>query len=58
VDVVGRIVATPAELDAEGSVVSETTFADGWHVNWRGELPEALQPFVIDAPDTPARRWA
>lgn len=30
----------------------------GFHVNLRGELPEAFGPFVIDAPATPFRVWA
>lgn len=59
VDVVGLIVETPAIFDADGNLVTEAVYAEGWHVNARcsGPLPEALVPFEIAAPATPAREW-
>ncbi|WP_027178770.1 hypothetical protein [Maridesulfovibrio bastinii] len=59
VDVVGMIVHTPAEIDEDGNVITEAVFSEGWHVNVRseGELPEALKPFEIPSPETPARVW-
>jgi hypothetical protein len=44
--------------DDDGNVTSEATFIDGWHVNWRGELPESLEAHEIESPTTPARVWA
>jgi hypothetical protein len=29
----------------------------GWHVNMRGELPEALKPYKITVSGTPYRIW-
>ena len=60
IDVVGKIVSTPAEIDEEDNTITEAVYADGWHVNVRcaGELPDALKPFEIDAPNTPVRVWA
>lgn len=60
VDVVGKIVHTPAEIDEDGNLINEAEFSEGWHVNVRsdGDLPEALKPFEISAPNTPARVWA
>jgi hypothetical protein len=39
----------------------ETTAVDGWHANLLlhgEELPAALEPFVIEAPSTPHRKFA
>jgi hypothetical protein len=58
IDVVGLIVDAPAVIDDDGNVITPATFVDGWHVNWRGDLPESLQGYAIDAPATPARVWA
>lgn len=60
VDVVGQIVATPAEMDEDGNEITPAIFASGWHVNvaTKGDLPAALVGFAIDAPATPARVWA
>lgn len=59
-DAVGRIVTTPGEYDEDGNEIAPPVFADGWHVNVanKGELPEALKRFQIEAPATPARVWA
>jgi hypothetical protein len=31
---------------------------DGWHVNWLGELPEALQSYALEEPSNPYRVFA
>jgi hypothetical protein len=67
----GRVVSrVGAELDVIGEIRPLTGYTDddppqpifgsvpGFHVNVRGELPEAFEPFVIDAPATPFRVWA
>lgn len=58
------------ELDVIGEIRTLTGYDDssppqpqfesvpGFHVNLRGELPEAFEPYVIDAPTTPFRVWA
>lgn len=60
IDVVGKVVDVPAVVDENGKVTAEATFILGYHVNVRiiGELPDALKPFEIPAPATPARVWA
>ena len=51
----GLIVDTPAVLDEDGNEITPPVFADGWHINvaTKGELPDALKPYQIDAPATP-----
>ncbi|MBI9113141.1 hypothetical protein [Maridesulfovibrio ferrireducens] len=60
IDVVGRIVSIPAEIDEDDNIITEAVYCDGWHVNVRclGDLPDELTPFEIEAPNTPARVWA
>lgn len=58
IDVVGLVVDTPATIGDAGTITTQATYADGWHVNWRGDLPEALTAYEIDAPATPYRVWA
>lgn len=58
IDVVGLIVDAPAVLDEEGGIITGPTYVDGWHVNWRGDLPEELELYEIQTPATPARVWA
>ena len=38
-------------------VIGEIPNASGWHVNMRGELPEALKPYKITVSGTPYRIW-
>lgn len=67
----GRAHSRPGtELDVIGEIRTLTGYTEeekpkpifdtvpGFHVNLRGELPEAFEPFVIDAPATPFRVWA
>lgn len=66
----GKAVSTPAcGLDVVGEIRTVTGYAGdppvaqfstvpGFHVNARGTLPEAFEPFVIAAPATPFRVWA
>lgn len=44
---VGRVVATPAEIDAEGNVITEATYCDGEYAILRGE--EALLREIVGA---------
>ena len=49
-----------AEYDEEGELVKEAVAKelDGWHVNYKGELPEPFKPFVIDQPSRPHEVFA
>jgi hypothetical protein len=53
IDVIGTIYRTD-NTDPENPVV---TPMDGWHVNTRGPMPEALVPFEV-FPVQPRRIWA
>ena len=63
IDMVGEIYNNDAviEISEDGTVtiISPATKLDGWHVNiiLEGELPEALQPYVI-TPQNPYRVFA
>jgi hypothetical protein len=59
IDIIGPIYkATGAMLtDAEGVEYPEMADVGGWHVNMRGELPEAIKPFKITVTGTPYRIW-
>jgi hypothetical protein len=35
----------------------ETADVGGWHVNFRGELPDAIKPYKITVTGTPQRIW-
>jgi hypothetical protein len=49
-----RIAELPTYLlDVIGGIPN----ASGWHVNMRGELPEALKPYKITVSGTPYRIW-
>ena len=60
--VIGTItkVVEEAEYDEEGEVVKEavTEEVDGWHVNFKGDLPAAFEPYVIDKPNKPREIFA
>lgn len=47
-----------AVLTCDLDVIGEIPDAVGFHVNARGELPEMLAAFEIDAPSTPYRVFA
>ena len=66
-DVIGVIhvetgnMLTHEDSDGETFEYPETAPIDGWHANLLlhgEELPAALEPFVIEAPSTPHRRFA
>jgi hypothetical protein len=53
IDTIGVIYDTDS-TDPENPVA---TPQDGWHVNTRGEMPEALQQYAV-IPTNPRRIWA
>jgi hypothetical protein len=53
IDTIGVIYDTDS-TDPENPVA---TPQDGWHVNTRGEMPEALQEYAV-IPTNPRRIWA
>jgi hypothetical protein len=53
VDIIG-VIYNVDNTDPENPVV---TPMDGWHVNTRGPMPEALAPFAV-VPTQPRRVWA
>jgi hypothetical protein len=53
VDVIG-VIYNVDSTDPENPV---STPQDGWHVNTRGEMPEALKTYVVEV-DSPVRVWA
>jgi len=58
VDTVGIIYKqTGVTLLGEDGEYPETKPLDGWHVNTRGEIPEALLVFSVQ-PENPVRVWA
>lgn len=60
-DILGLIIDAPAVFDDGGDVVTEATYADGFHVNIRalGEDISALEAYkVAPEPKTPQRVWA
>lgn len=59
IDIIGPIYkATGAMLtDEEGMEYPEMADIGGWHVNMRGELPEAIAPYKITVTGTPYRIW-
>jgi hypothetical protein len=44
-------------LDEEGLEYDEMADVGGWHVNMRGELPEAIAPYKITVTGIPHRIW-
>jgi hypothetical protein len=59
IDIIGPIYkATGVMLtDEEGTEYPEIADIGGWHVNMRGELPEAIAPYKITVSGTPYRIW-
>lgn len=59
IDIIGPIYkATGAMLTSEeGFEYPEMADIGGWHVNMRGELPEALVPYKTIVKGTPIRIW-
>lgn len=57
-DVIGVIYRPTGEmLMGEDGEYPAMAPLDGWHVNLRGELPDALAPYVV-TPAQPVRVWA
>lgn len=55
-DVIGTI-PRGGEWDEDGNVITEPTVLEGWHVNYRGEVPDAWLQYAV-WPQSPARIWA
>lgn len=53
IDIIG-VISNVDNTDPENPVVTEL---DGWHVNIRGPMPDALTPFSV-IPTQPRRIWA
>ena len=56
IDVIGSI-TVGGEWDEEGNVITEPTVLDGWHVNYRGEVPDEWLQYAV-SPEQPVRVWA
>lgn len=59
-DVIGVIFKSTGEVvvDDDGCTWPSMEAIDGWHVNWLGELPEALQSYTLEEPNNPYRVFA
>jgi hypothetical protein len=59
IDIIGLIhKPTGAMLvDENGNEYPEMADVGGWHVNIRGELPDAIAPYKITVTGTPYRIW-
>jgi hypothetical protein len=59
IDIIGPIYKATGTMltDEEGMKYPEMADVGGWHVNMRGELPDALKPYKITVTGTPYRIW-
>jgi hypothetical protein len=58
VDVIGVIYKPTGEtLQGEDGPYPEMKPVSGWHVNTRGEMPEALKAYAVEV-NSPVRVWA
>lgn len=59
IDIIGPIYKPTGVIltDGEGNKYPEKTDVGGWHVNMRGELPDALAQYKITVNGTPYRIW-
>lgn len=55
-DVIGAI-QRGGEWDEEGNVITPPEVLDGWHLNYRGELPDGWEKYAV-YPANPVRVWA
>ena len=55
-DVIG-VITRGGEWDDEGNVITSPETLDGWHLNYRGPLPEGWEEFAV-FPQQPVRVWA
>lgn len=53
IDIIGTI-TEGGEYGEDGEVIKEPQVVEGWHVNFKGELPEEWKPFCVE-PATPVR---
>lgn len=58
IDIIGLIYTPTGTVltDPEGFEYPEMAPIDGWHVNMRGEVPAAIQPYVVQV-NSPYRIW-
>lgn len=52
-DVIGPI-SRGGEWDEEGNVIVPPELLDGWHVNYRGDVPDEWLPYAV-TPENPVR---
>jgi len=57
VDNIGTIYNNDGVYSDEGEVVTPPTPMDGWHVNFKGTLPDGWDAYVV-TPNTPYRIFA
>jgi hypothetical protein len=59
IDIIGPIYKATGTMltDKESMEYPEMADVGGWHVNMRGELPEAIKPYKITVSGTPYRIW-
>jgi hypothetical protein len=59
IDIIGLIYKPTGAMltDEQGNQHPEMVDIGGWHVNMRGELPEALTPYKTIVKSTPHRIW-
>ena len=55
-DVIGPI-SRGGEWDEEGNVITPPEVLDGWHLNYRGEVPDGWDVYAV-WPGQPVRVWA
>lgn len=52
-DVIGTI-TRGGKWDEEGNVITAPTVLDGWHINYRGEVPDEWLQYAV-SPEQPVR---
>jgi len=58
VDIIGTIYKPTGEvIETDEGEVAEMAAIEGWHVNTRGPMVEALMAFAVE-PQQPVRVWA
>ena len=55
-DIVGTI-SRGGEWDEDGNVITPPEVLEGWHVNYRGEVPDGWLQYAVE-PQNPIRVWA
>ena len=54
-DIVGTI-TRGGEWDEDGNVITPPEVLDGWHINYRGEVPDEWLQYAVE-PNNPHRVW-